>query len=174
VPHSPEEGSLVNVMAQCVPFTEDTYPFSHQDIGRDIQRGKTRLCPRQRQFRAIGAGGASSSGACTRRAGYLLHEFLSPLQPWTGRLRCSLESPLGRTLDIVRREIRSLHMNRCRSWCALRDRRTVGGWSPEESVAAGVLAQGIGVDLIDVSTGATSTARRVGRARLSGAVPRTR
>jgi 2,4-dienoyl-CoA reductase-like NADH-dependent reductase (Old Yellow Enzyme family) len=94
--------------------------------------------------------------------GYLIHEFLSPLSnrredeyggAFEGRIRFALE---------VVRAVRGVWPERLPVFLRISATDWVpGGWDIEESVDLARRVRGLGVDLVDCSSGGTSTAQKI-------------
>ncbi len=166
----PEAGGWQPVAPSAIAFQPD-YPFPAELTGGEI------------------AGIGESFAAAARRAleasfqvvelhfahGYLMHEFLSPLSnhrtdeyggPFENRIRFALET--AKAVRAVWPERLPLFVRISASdWVA-------GGWDIDESVELSRRLGGLGVDLIDCSSGGTgAAAENCDGTRLSGAFRRT-
>jgi 2,4-dienoyl-CoA reductase-like NADH-dependent reductase (Old Yellow Enzyme family) len=147
---SPEEGGWEVVGPSSIPFNEgDPPPVPLDDAGID----------------AI----VAAFGAATERAlaagfrvievhaahGYLLHEFLSPLSNQrTDRYGGSLENRMRLTLRVAE-QVRCLVPDELPVFVRISATDWAdGGWDIEQSVALARKLKELGVDLIDVSSGA--------------------
>ncbi len=86
--------------------------------------------------------------------GYLIHQFLSPLtNNRTDEYGGSFENRVRLLVEIVN-AIQPMIGNNCSLWVRISATDWVdNGWNPEESSKLSTLLKGIGVDVIDVSSG---------------------
>lgn len=86
--------------------------------------------------------------------GYLIHQFLSPLtNKRTDEYGGSFENRVRLLVEIVN-AIQPMIGNNCSLWVRISATDWVdNGWNPEESSKLSTLLKGIGVDVIDVSSG---------------------
>jgi 2,4-dienoyl-CoA reductase-like NADH-dependent reductase (Old Yellow Enzyme family) len=147
---SPEEGGWAVVGPSAVPFNEgDPPPVPLEDAGIDAIVAAFEAAT----ARALSAGFRVIEVHAAH--GYLLHEFLSPLSNQrTDEYGGSLHNRMRLTLRVAER-VRRLVPDELPVFVRISATDWAeGGWDVEQSVALARRLKGLGVDLIDVSSGA--------------------
>jgi 2,4-dienoyl-CoA reductase-like NADH-dependent reductase (Old Yellow Enzyme family) len=147
---TPQEGGWTVVGPSPIPFREgDPLPESLDEAGIDGVVAAFETAAR----RALAAGFQVIEVHAAH--GYLLHEFLSPLSNHrTDRYGVSLENRVRLLLRVAHR-IRSILPEQMPLFVRISATDWVdGGWDVGQSVVAAGFLRDIGVDLIDVSSGA--------------------
>ncbi|QEH33907.1 NADPH dehydrogenase [Aquisphaera giovannonii] len=145
-----EEGGWTVVGPSAIPFHDgDPVPVALDEAGIDGIVAAFEASAR----RAVGAGFRLLEIHAAH--GYLLHEFLSPLSNRrTDRYGGSLENRARLLLRVAQR-LRSLMPAEMPLFVRISATDWVdGGWDAEQSVALAGMLREVGVDLIDVSSGA--------------------
>jgi 2,4-dienoyl-CoA reductase-like NADH-dependent reductase (Old Yellow Enzyme family) len=147
---TPEEGGWTVIGPSAIPFTEgDPPPLALDEPGIDAVVAAFEAAAR----RALAAGFQLIEIHAAH--GYLLHEFLSPLSNQrTDRYGVSLENRMRLLLRVAHR-LRSFLPDEMPLFVRISATDWVdGGWDIEQSVVLAGFLRDIGVDLIDVSSGA--------------------
>jgi 2,4-dienoyl-CoA reductase-like NADH-dependent reductase (Old Yellow Enzyme family) len=147
---TPHEGGWTVIAPSAIPFAEgDPLPVALDEQGIDAVVAAFEAAAR----RAIAAGFQLIEIHAAH--GYLLHEFLSPLSNQrTDRYGVSLENRMRLLLRVSHR-LRSFLPDAMPLFVRISATDWVdGGWDIEQSVVLAGFLRDIGVDLIDVSSGA--------------------
>ena len=154
---TPEAGGWTVVGPSAIPFNEgDPPPVELDDAGIDGVVGAFESAVR----RALAAGFQVIEVHAAH--GYLLHEFLSPLSNHrTDQYGGSLENRMRLTLRVCER-VRTLVPAELPVFVRISATDWAdGGWDVEQSVVLAQRLRVIGVDLIDVSSGALTPKARI-------------
>lgn len=150
---SKEEGGWQTLAPSAIPFSKDDKPpkeLSHDEIQQTIQAFAQAA---QRSFKA-----GFKIIELHAAHGYLIHEFLSPLSNTRkDHYGGSFENRVRLVLEITQ-AIKKVWPEELPFFVRISATDWVeGGWSFEESLKLCKLLKDLGVDLIDVSSGGTST-----------------
>ncbi|MET7749485.1 NADH:flavin oxidoreductase/NADH oxidase [Micromonospora sp. NPDC005367] len=163
-PWAPEHGGVPDADGGWTPVSPGTAPFA-PDYRTPAELGTAGIADVVEAF-AAGAARAVDAGFAAVEIhaahGYLLHEFLSPLSNQrtdeyggdrAGRMRLTLE--VARAVRAaVGEDVPVLTRISSTDWVA-------GGWTVDDSVALAAELAGVGVDLVDASSGGVSPAQQI-------------
>ncbi len=154
---TPEEGGWPVVGPSAIPFAETSpvpRPLDEAEIDAIVTAFETGA------RRALTAGFKVIEIHAAH--GYLLHEFLSPISNHRNdRYGGSLENRMRFLLQVVER-VRGLMPEEMPLFVRISASDwTEGGWDLEQSVELAIRLKGLGVDLIDVSSGGTVPYARI-------------